>query len=275
MELQGRTALVTGAASGIGRSCALAFAREGADLVLADKDEAHLREVESLVSGIGRRCLAVHCDVASADEVRSLGERAWAEAGGVQIAMSNAGIGGSGPAHEVPLSLWRELLDVNLFGAIHVVHEIVPRMLASGRPGQVVLTASISALGVALPFMAPYAVAKAGLVALAESLRMELEPHHIGVTVVCPGLVATNIAAAQDNAWALRPEVLAEKGIRPEEVAAAVVDGIRANRLYVFTSSEDRLLSILKRAAPATFTRLLGRYGRSAKAMRELRGPRR
>lgn len=275
MDITGSVAVVTGAASGIGRACALAFAREGADLALADRDEARLQAAAEEVRALGRRCLAVGCDVSSQVAVESLAERAWAELGPVRLVMSNAGVGGSGPAHEVSPSEWRGVLDTNLFGAIHVVHAFVPRLLAAGRGGHLVFTASLSGLGVSLPFMAPYAVAKAGIVALGESLQMELEADGIGVSLVCPGLVATRMSESNPSGWGLKPEVLREKGLPPEEVAEAVVTGVRANRLYVLTGAEDRLLWALKRAAPSAFTRLLGRYGRSQKAMRELRDPQR
>ncbi|MBI5549154.1 MAG: SDR family oxidoreductase [Deltaproteobacteria bacterium] len=273
MNVSGGLAVVTGAASGIGRACALRFAREGADLALADRHEARLREVEESILRLGRRCLAVTCDVSRPEEVEQLAARVLKDLGGARIVMSNAGVGGSGPAHEVPLEEWRGVLGTNLFGAVHVVTAFVPQMIAAGRGGHLVFTASLSGLGVSLPFMAPYAVAKAGIVALGESLQMELEPHRIGVSIVCPGLVATRMSEGQRRPWALKPEVLEEKGMPPEEVAAAVVDGIRHERLYVFAKTEEHLLWMLKRAAPSTLVRFLGRYGRSKKVMKDLQGP--
>jgi NAD(P)-dependent dehydrogenase (short-subunit alcohol dehydrogenase family) len=272
MEIAGTVALVTGAASGIGRACALTFARAGADLVVADLDLERLEEVAAQILRVGRRCLSVRCDVSDAEEVAALAERATKELGPVRLLMSNAGIGGNGRAHEVPLDEWRKVIGTNLFGAVHLISAFVPRMIASGRGGHLVLTASLSGLGVSLPFMAPYAVAKAGLVALGESLHMELEEHRIGVSIVCPGMVATRMSEVQDNAWALKPEVLRTKGISPDRVAEAVLEAIRSEDLYVVVGAEQRLLWMLKRAAPAAFTRLAGRRGRSEKALRDLQG---
>ncbi|QIE89809.1 SDR family NAD(P)-dependent oxidoreductase [Pseudomonas nitroreducens] len=251
-ELNRKTAVVTGAASGLGLAMARAFCREGMRVVLVDLPGMALeRALASLVEE-GGDALAIATDVADAGAVDVLAERIDA-LGGVDLLCNNAGITGDRPraswAHD--LSNWRRVLDVNLMGVIHGLHSFVPRMIASGRPGHIVNTASMGGL-MAIPFIAPYVAAKAALVALSESLAMELraEGTAIGVSVLCPGMVRSGLtgpgrdhrqSTAQEPSAAARQfqartqETLANARLSADDVATALIAAIREDRFYVLT----------------------------------------
>ena len=135
VKIKGKVAVVTGAASGIGRGCALALATRGADVVLADIDESGMGEVRAEILALGRRCIAVRTDATSAESVAALADRAFAEMGAVHILMNNAGVAVAGLCHETSLDDWRWVIGINLMGPIHGVHAFLPRMIAAKQGG--------------------------------------------------------------------------------------------------------------------------------------------
>jgi NAD(P)-dependent dehydrogenase (short-subunit alcohol dehydrogenase family) len=200
-ELSGRVAVVTGAASGIGRAMAERFAAEGMKLVLADVEPTALAAAESSLRAAGREVLAVRTDVSKAAEVEALAARAEAAFGKVHVLCNNAGVAAAGMTWEVSLADWEWVLGVNLWGVIHGVRAFVPRMLAHGEDAHVVNTASIAGL-VTTPGMSPYSVSKHGVVTLTEALYHELamvSGGRVSASVLCPGWVATQIADSQRN----------------------------------------------------------------------------
>ena len=142
-NLKGKTAVVTGGASGIGRALCLAFAGEGAHVVVADIDEAGMAETAAGVKKAGTKALTVKTDVTKLDSVQALAERAWAEMGGVHIVCNNAGVAVHGSLESATHRDWEWVLAVNLWGVIHGVEAFVPRMIAQKQPGHVVNTASM------------------------------------------------------------------------------------------------------------------------------------
>lgn len=253
-SLRGKTAVVTGAASGIGKALALRLAREGMRLVLADVDARRLREVASALPG----ALPVRADVARMADVEALADRAWARFGSVDLLVNNAGIAEVGPLWEVPLARWRRVLGVNLWGAIHGCLAFVPRMLAQGTVGHVLNTASMAGL-VTPAGSAAYSVGKHGVVALSEALAQDLALRRarIGVSVLCPGWVSTGIFDAVPGAGpGLR--ALVARGQSPDAVAEQAVRAVREGRLYVLT--DPRMgKAVLQRAqaiAPAPARRV-------------------
>jgi NAD(P)-dependent dehydrogenase (short-subunit alcohol dehydrogenase family) len=191
-DLSGRVAVVTGAASGIGRETALALARRGADLAICDVDEAGLEETAEQIRQIGRRVLQSRIDVSSAEQMRGFAERTYAELGRVDVLVNNAGIAVAGFFVEVPLAEWDTILGIHLKGVVNGCYFFVPKMIEAGTGGHVVNVASMAGY-VAIPGMTAYATTKFGLVGFSESLRGELAEHGIGVTVVCPGVTNTPI----------------------------------------------------------------------------------
>ena len=275
MELTGRTAAITGAASGFGREIALACARDQMRLVLGDVDETGLAMTAEKAAALGAEVATRRCDVSKAEDVAALAALADERFGGADVVFNNAGVAAAGPAWLATLEDWKWVLDVNLMGVVHGIRAFVPAMIARGRPARVVNTASIAGL-VSPPGLAVYAASKHAVVALSESLAHDLAMARapVGVTVLCPGYVRTGIAHAFRNRPAelaatnpLAPvygakiaEIVAASTITAAEVAAAVIQAVRDEVFYVLTHPgceadvHARHTAIEARAAPAVPT---------------------
>lgn len=189
-HFQGRVAIVTGAASGIGKALSGALARRGATVVLADIDEAGVKAAaDALAAGPPGRVSGVTLDVTDAEAVASLVGRTARDHGHLDFMFNNAGIGIVGPVHELTLAHWKRVVDVNLHGVVHGVVAAYPVMIAQGH-GHIVNTASLAGL-LPSPMLTPYGMTKHGVVGLSESLRMEAAAHGVRVSVVCPGVIDT------------------------------------------------------------------------------------
>lgn len=252
-DLEGKVAVITGGASGIGRAVAEKAAAERMKVVLADIEEAALKEAEGALAAQGADALAVVTDVSDAASVRELRERALAQYGAVHLVHNNAGVGGGGPIWDVPEQDWRWILGVNLWGVIHGVATFVPLLIEQGE-GHVVNTASIAGLTTA-PFLGPYNATKQAVVAISETLFKDLQStgvSGVGVSVLCPGFVRTRIGESARNRPAWAPEPAAEDaegaetlrtaisdmiagGIPPETVAEKVLDAVRTDTFYIRT----------------------------------------
>ena len=185
--LTGRTAVVTGAASGIGLALARRFAADGMKVVMSDVDPKRLEESVAQVDAVGD-VLAVAADVSRFEDVERLAARAEAAFGPIHLLGNNAGVQSSGTVWEYELAEWQWLLGVNLWGVIHGIRAFVPGMIAHGGHAHVVNTSSVGGL-VTFPGMAPYAASKSAVIAISESLHLDLRAHDVpvGVSVLCPG----------------------------------------------------------------------------------------
>lgn len=280
-ELRERVAVVTGAASGIGRALCERFAREGMKVVLADVDLPGLAEVERGLTEQGARTLVVPTDVTRADAVSGLAERTLDAFGAVHVVCNNAGVAGKYsmgvPGWEIPLNEWEWVFGVNFMGVLHGVRAFVPRMLAAGDEGHIVNTASVAGL---LPSASPYHVSKHGVVCLTEGIFKDFRSRGLplSASVLCPGWITTNLmdsernrpaefgAPAETSALSPQGQVAFEAvkqfivdGIPPAEVAAQVVEAIREDRFYVIPAQpniaalvDDRLDRLRRRDNPAT-----------------------
>ena len=255
-DFHGRIAVVTGAASGIGRSTALLLARLGAAVHVADLDEEGAATVAREIEAGGGRAVAHTLDVSDAGAVAELGERVFAEERAVDILHNNAGVGHAGRVEETSLEEWQRVLGVNLMGVIHGVHAFVPRMLAQGRPAHIVNTASMLGL-VPGPETAPYATSKHAVVGLSESLNAELSPRGIRVSAICPGLIDTAIIGrAQFEGEVARKQdrlvrLYGRHGSSPDVVAEAVVDAVHKGKLIrTVPRHHVALLWTLRRISP-------------------------
>jgi NAD(P)-dependent dehydrogenase (short-subunit alcohol dehydrogenase family) len=188
----GRVAVVTGGASGIGRATAVELARRGADVVVADIHDLRMEEVRVEIEGIGRRCLTIHCDVSLDRDVEHLRGEVLEEMGRVDILMNNAGVAVLGPPETIPAEDWDWILQINLMGPVRGVRAFLPHMMERGS-GYIVNTASVAGLYAYHWDTIPYITAKHGVVGFTEGLKLYVEPHGIKVSVLCPGLVSTNI----------------------------------------------------------------------------------
>jgi NAD(P)-dependent dehydrogenase (short-subunit alcohol dehydrogenase family) len=272
-DLTGKVAVVTGAASGIGRAMAEAFAAEGMKLVLADVEAKVLDRVAAEL-GSKTTVLAVRTDVSKAAEVEALAVKTEEAFGAVHVVCNNAGVASGGLSWETSLADWEWVLGVNLWGVIHGVRSFVPRLLAHGGEAHLVNTASMAGL-VSVMGMAPYNVTKHGVVTLSETLYQELQMvagGRVGVSVLCPGWVQTQIHDSHRNRPAGAPPAqpgqigaqvfdtvksLVTAGLAPAEVAAAVVQAIREQRFYILThphwmgAVKHRMDDILAARAPS------------------------
>ena len=248
-SLKDRTAVVTGGASGIGRALCLAFAGEGARIVVADIDDAGMAETARGVAKAGSKAITVETDVTKLASVQSLADRAFGEFGRVHVLCNNAGVAVHGSLDSASHRDWEWVLGVNLWGVIHGVEAFVPRMIAQKEPGHIVNTASMAGL-IASQGLGVYNTSKYAVVGLSETLQKDLRPHNIGVSVLCPMGVSTNIRTSERNRPVdlqnpSGPEAndwfqLIGRYLTPEEVAGRVLRAVKANRLYVITHEEAR-----------------------------------
>jgi NAD(P)-dependent dehydrogenase (short-subunit alcohol dehydrogenase family) len=244
-EMNGRVAVVTGGASGIGFGLASAFAAEGMKVVLGDVEKPALAEAVAKLEATGAEVVGVHTDVSDDGSVAALAAAAVDRYGAIHVACNNAGVGGGGLSWEAPLSTWEWVLGVNLWGVIHGIRAFVPILMQQDE-AHLVNTASIAGLA-AGPFMGPYNASKHAVVALSETLyhEMALMAPQVKVSVLCPGWVSTRIADSarnrpggdeEDVAEAPARQLLQsviERGMPPEELAAIVLDAIRAERFWI------------------------------------------
>ena len=254
-EFQGRTAVITGGASGIGLATAERFAVAGMNLVLADIEERALAtEVERLVAD-GSNVLGVVTDVADYESVKSLAAEAEGRFGNIHIVFNNAGVGGGGPMlRPDDLETWNWTLGVNLYGVIHGIKAFGTAMIEHGEPCHIVNTASMAGL-LPTPGLASYTVSKYGVVAMSETLALETTGTNLGVSELCPGFVQTKIADSDRNLPEHMVDALAEPtseddmmraavrdlvagGIAPSEVANVIFDGIVEGRFYLLPHPE-------------------------------------
>jgi NAD(P)-dependent dehydrogenase (short-subunit alcohol dehydrogenase family) len=277
-EFKDRVAVVTGAASGIGRGMAERFAKEGMSVVLADVEEQALKQAEAEFLEKGFDVIGVLTDVSKPEELEKLADETLSAFGKVHVVCNNAGVAGSwGPTWENTLQDWQWIMGVNLWGVIHGVRTFLPIMLKQDEGGHIVNTASLAGL---MPGAGIYGVTKQAVVALSESLYNELKMMNakIGVSVLCPGWVDTKIGDADRNRPAElttshapdpRQEVVSEivrnflkNGKSPAEIAGQVLEAIRDDQLYIITHPDmdfifkERFDNIVNRRNPTP--RLLG-----------------
>jgi NAD(P)-dependent dehydrogenase (short-subunit alcohol dehydrogenase family) len=242
-QLTGKTAVVTGGGAGIGRSLCLAFAAEGMNVVVVDRETERALQVAAEVEATGVGVMAQTCDVSDGHAVERLKDTAFAAFGEVNILCNNAGVVQSGPLAEAPQEDWDWVFKVNLWGVVNGIRSFVPEMKRQGG-GHVVNSASLSGL-FALAGFGVYTASKYAVVAISETLRMELASHGIGVSVLCPGPVRTRIdETTRTRGFVERnldggPPLLGYR--EPQDAAHAVIAGIKANRQYIYTHGDGAI----------------------------------
>ncbi|TWC38573.1 NADP-dependent 3-hydroxy acid dehydrogenase YdfG [Pseudomonas sp. SJZ079] len=259
---QGRVAVITGAANGIGRGLAEYAAGLGMRLLLSDVDEAQLQALCAELQGRGVEAIACVADVGDPVQVEHLRDVAVQQFGGVDLLFNNAGVMQTGHCWEISHAQWQRMLRVNLDGVINGIRSFVPLLLAQGRPAHVINTASLAGL-LSSPLMAPYNVTKQAVVALSETLHYELSQlqAQVSVSVLCPGPVASAIMASNQvaGAGAQFSELLdasIRQGMSPLELAELVFAAIAEKRFWIFPHKffkpalQRRLQSILEERNP-------------------------
>lgn len=254
--------VITGAGSGFGRALALVLADRGARLVCADLNEESAAETARLALARGaKEARSVACDVSKLADVEALAASCAGHLfGPVDLVVNNAGVSSGGRIGESPMADWRWTIEIDLFGVIYGCHAFVPLLRKQGH-GHVLNMASAAGL-LSAPQMGAYNVAKAGVVALSETLFAELAGTKLGVTVLCPTFFQTDIAKSgrfpnpQTKAAAER---LVNKGKDAESIARAALKSVEAGELYCVPMADGRWLWRIKRAAPQSFAALAGK----------------
>jgi NAD(P)-dependent dehydrogenase (short-subunit alcohol dehydrogenase family) len=256
-ELKGRSAFVTGGASGIGLALGRAFAEAGMKVMLADVEPRALDSALKELSDFGPNVRGIACDVTDPVSVEDAAKACFEAFGNVHVICNNAGVAGGSGIDNISLDNWRWVIDVNLMGVLHGIRSFLPRIRAHGEGGHIVNTAAMAGLQAGLGF-SPYAASKFAVVAMSEGLARELKPLGIGVTVLCPGFVRTRIGdsgrnrgerygpaqtpdpASPAGALAANIRMLLQSGLDPSDVARQALTAIRDNELYVFTHPDMR-----------------------------------
>lgn len=264
LRLPGRFgAVVTGGGGGLGRALALQLAGRGGRVVVVDVSRDRGEETVDLVRAAGGEAWFAACDVGQWAQVDELARRCRAWVGEVDLIANNAGVVAGGLVGEVPLEDWRWTLDVNLWGAIHGCHAFVPAMRARRR-GWVLNVASAAGYACLARF-GPYSVAKAGVIALSETLRAELDARHVAVTAVCPSFFPTRVADAargdDPETRAMVQHLMGRATVTADDVARHAIASLEAGRLYAVPTLEAQAIRWARRLVPGSVHRLtnLGR----------------
>lgn len=278
---RGRTAIITGGASGIGRALGAALARDGAEVVLADVDGDAAAQVASELAAAGGSIEGRTLDVRDADAFSSLVADVSGRRGGLDLLFNNAGLSLGGPTHELTAAHWERMIDVNIRGVVHGVLAAYPAMVERGR-GHIVNTASGAGLA-APPFVTAYAMTKHAVVGLSTGLRAEAALHGVQVSVLCPGSIDTPILdrrpdpdlPATASVTVTAREYLAAVGQKPVDVdgfARRALDQVARNRSIIVVPAAAKSLWYLQRLSPALMDRVSDLI--ASKVERELVRPR-
>jgi short-subunit dehydrogenase len=260
-QLRGALVLVTGAASGIGRASAVALAGRGAHVLLVDRDRAALAAVTEQIP----ESATFVCDVSESEAMERLVQLVIAEHGVPDVVLNNAGIAVAGPFVHTGFDDWRRVFDVNVMGVVHGSRLFARAMIERGEGGHIVNTASAAAFQPSRELPA-YAASKAAVLMLSECLRAEVVPYGIGVTAVCPGVVATNITrvtryvgrsdAEQQRLADHVTRIYERRNFTPERVAEEIVEAIGADKPVAVVTLEAKFMHLLSRFAPGAMRRL-------------------
>lgn len=244
-----RKCLITGAASGIGKATAFAAAREGAILILTDINGSALQRVAEDIGRIGGKvAIAQALNITDFESVRRFADDIHAKCGSLDVLMNIAGISVWGAVENLHHQHWRDVIEVNLMGPIHIMECFLPAMIDAGRGGHLVNVSSAAGL-FGLPWHAAYSASKFGLRGVSEVLRFDLARHDIGVSLVCPGGVDTGlvntvqIVGVGENSPALDKmrKRFRKHAVSPEKAAKAIIDGVNHSRFLIFTSLDIRV----------------------------------
>lgn len=264
-DLAGKTAFITGGASGIGLAMARSFSAAGMKVVLADIEQAALDRVRAEFEASNATCLTLQVDVTDRDGMEAAAVAAEARFGNIHLVCNNAGVVVGGPIDAMNYNDWDWVLGVNLNGVVNGIQTFTDRIKAHGEGGHFVNTASMAG-HVSVPGLAVYTASKFAVVGISEAMRTDLLPHNIGVSVLCPGVVDTNIFDAARN----RPEELADgapswlEGVPDEESEAIVAEAldsaidpgvvgdmvlhaVREDEFYIFTHPDIEMMADLRK----------------------------
>lgn len=274
LNLSGRRVFITGAASGIGRATAIAAGAQGAELFLTDIDSGALDEVAAAIANAGGRVGYVRAvDISDYAQVTDLADHIHAHFASMDVVMNVAGVSTWGTVDNLEHRHWKSMVDINLMGPIHVIETFLPPMIAAGRGGHLVNVSSAAGL-IGMPWHAAYSASKFGLRGISEVLRFDLRRHHIGVSLVCPGGVATPLTETVEIAGVDRHGEAFKKvqarfrrrAVTPERAAQSILVGIQKHKYMVYTSNDIRVIHWIQRQFPPLYALVmtLMNYGANA-----------
>ena len=278
-ELKGRNCLLTGAASGIGRSLAFCLAREKVNLFLADIDMENLEKVKKELEPLGIKVFTGKCDVSSYEDFEQLAKEVYSKFGDLDILINNAGIGCGGYVETMELVDWKHVLDINLWSIIYSIKVFLPRTLERGT-GYIINTGSGAGI-VGLPNHIPYVTSKFAVVGISEALYSELSDRGIDVSVICPTVIKTNIidrssveiplnllvgdekekTAKLEEFKKIFWEIYTRKSLTPDQAAKKYIKGIKKRKLYIFDKSILPFAQFLKSFSQSLYKRILRKEG--------------
>jgi len=267
-DLRGKRAAVTGAASGLGRSIALRLASLGCRLGIADINAEEAERTLQLVNERGGRGEVYRLDVSRAEDVERMAAHFFGSWGGVDLLFNNAGVAAAGCVGDLPLEDWKWIMGINFWGVVYGCHSFIPRMKAQGH-GHIVNSASAGGF-LPLPEMSPYNTSKAAVVSLSETLRSELAPHRIAVTVLCPTFFQSGLNRSLRCADPFEREAadaaIQNAGVTSDAVAAAAIDAVRTGALYVVPQRTARVHWLQRRLFPSGYVNALAFLNRTGRA---------
>jgi NAD(P)-dependent dehydrogenase (short-subunit alcohol dehydrogenase family) len=254
MQLEGKVAVITGGASGIGKGTALAMARRGTEVVIADVNDRRLEAARQEIAALGGRAIAVHCDVSKKADMQRLAKVALTEMGRVDILMNNAGVVLRGALEQISMADWEWSFGINVLGVILGISAFLPHMIARGS-GYIINTGSIAGLVALSGEGAPYVASKFAVVGLTEALALYARPRGIGVSVLCPGGVETNLHETE-RVVGMTPEsaevearlsgVFHSVLMTPERIAESVVEAVRQNRFFILPDCQQQSIILMR-----------------------------
>ncbi len=263
-------AIITGAASGLGRALSIQLARHGWHIALADIDDSGAEETLDFVRRAGGEGQVEHLDVTIPQEWSALRDRLEAAWPALDLLVNNAGVGVGGEVGNVSLDDWHWIIDINLYGVIYGCHTMVEWLKANPRGAHIVNISSMAAI-VSPPGMAPYNVTKAGVLSLSETLHGELKRHKVSVTGVCPAFFHTNIVRSSRFTTQAQHEMavqlMNESSATAEQVAERIYRAVQRKQLYVITPTMAKVFAMLKRLAPRLTIDMIAKRGTGEQAV--------
>jgi NAD(P)-dependent dehydrogenase (short-subunit alcohol dehydrogenase family) len=249
---EAKTVFITGGASGLGRALAEAYAADGFNIAIGDVNDVRLAETQAALEGLGAKVLALRCDVTQEAHLVAARDAIMKQFGRVDIVVNNAGVAQSGPIDETSMEDWQWIVDINLLGVVRGCKVFTP-VFKQQKSGTFINIASMAGL-IHPPQMASYNATKAAVVALSETLKIELHPWNISVSVVCPAFFRTNLHETQRSTSAeldgFTRKLVAKAKVEPAEIAAKVKAGAARGDFHILTHEKERRIWLFKRYVP-------------------------
>ncbi|TPG67764.1 SDR family NAD(P)-dependent oxidoreductase [Pseudomonas arsenicoxydans] len=263
-ELKNKKVMITGAASGIGRAAAFAFARRGAHIIATDIDSQALKRLQVDLVAQGAICMIHQLDVSNSDEMQAFAEHPYMKSRPIDVLINNAGIGYLGQLLQSDLTHWRRVMDINLMGVVHGCFYFIPQMLQAGGVRHVLNVASVAGIYPS-PTMGAYAASKHAVFGFSEVLKMELANSNVSITTVCPGIINTAITQSRSAVSPSITEAQIErlqayykaKGCEPELVAEAMVRAVQKGQDLVLVGPFAKLIFHVKRLSIGLIRRVI------------------